>query len=614
MIYGKIGNLNSKRVTTQLYSLEESMVWPNSIHKKIEFGHFFGGLIYDPRLPYKLEDFYYLEKQKELLILMSGVIYNRNEIKEDLQIETLIIPDPELVMVAFLKWGEGFVEKLNGDFTIFIYLKKSNITFLYRDHLGIKPISYSITKEAVWFSSDSFGLCKALYANERVNSDLLIQYLIYFGLPPSNLIVDNFTLLPNEKVKTLLPGHYVKFSGYSALVTKYWFPENIRENSQLNFKQTISKIKYLIEDSVKIRCDKRFKAATHLSGGLDSGIVASLARKEYKEQKEFQGYCWTPADTKANMLEYDERVLVEKLGEYVGIKPIFTAVNTADYINYLCDWKVVSNLFYEHKVREYGIKNKVNLIFSGWGGDEFVSYGNNGIDSDLIFKFQWRSFFSRYSLKKSKKLAGALLYKVLLPALSLRHYARKKPLSSYSKYIKHELNTKTQTLNDFFRWRSRNEMHLKYLYQYHIPERTEDWNIHASRDGIEYRYPLIDKRVIEFVLTIPSRLLYKNGFSRILLREMSEGLLPEEVRWHVSKNDPVRIEALFELEDKLCIKLMDEVNEFSTNPEFSFIDFDLLLKDIDAYRNGLATKRPYKAFGILLFLKKVHEFTKAYYN
>ena len=43
----------------------------------------------------------------------------------------------------------------------------------------------------------------------------------------------------------------------------------------------LSDLTALLTDAVKIRCDGRFRAGAHVTGGLDSGIVSTLARKEY---------------------------------------------------------------------------------------------------------------------------------------------------------------------------------------------------------------------------------------------------------------------------------------------------------------------------------------------
>lgn len=587
------------------------MMWPGCIHHEVCFGSFNGGFIYDPALPYRFDDFYYVDGQKECMVLISGVIYNCIEVIESLQLKNTRISTPKLVLKAFFQWGEDFVKKLNGDFAIFIYNKKSNLSFLYRDHMGVRPLAFSKLAKALFFSTDIMGLCKVTKTHARVDFEFILSLLTKYGLQSTPLTVDN-TKLPNMRVRKVLPGHLIKILNNEISESRYWQLEDFKEDQNLNFHTALEEIKLLITDSVKIRCDDRFIASTHLSGGLDSGIVASLARKRFKEQKFFPGFSWTPSNSVNGAIEFDERTLVKKLGEHIGISPLFINVSSNDFIGFLSDWRCVTYLFSENKVREFCRANKVNLIFSGWGGDEFISINNIGIDSDLIFKFQWRRFLKKNPINKPKQLIGSILYNVILPALSLRYYSRKKPIESYSKYIRLKSRNKPRTINDLYTWRSRREMHLRYFYEYHIPERTEECSILGYRSGVEYRYPLIDKRIIEFILKVPSRLLYNQGYNRVLIREISEGLIPDEARWHVSKNDPVRVQALHELLDKVCEQLMDEVDDFKINPELDFINFDLLKKDIEAYRKGLISKRVSESLEILIFLKKAHEFTKAY--
>lgn len=586
-------------------------MWKDSVHEEISFNNFSGGFIYDTRLPYRKEDFFYLDKKNDTMVLMSGVIYNRNKIIEKLATKNLKIKDPELVLFAFYRWDKDFIKEFNGDFSICIYQKKTNTALLYRDHLGIRPLAYSQTKNATWFSSDPMGLCKALYSDRGVNRKYILNLLIKYGLN-SSLLLEDHTLLPNNNVKKVLPGHYTCLTSSSILNKKYWCPEKIKEDKQLTYEKVQTEIKSLLLDAITIRCDRRFYASTHLSGGLDSGVVASIARKEFPGQKEFAGFCWTPIEHNNNPNDFDERELVRKTGLHAGINPTFTRIETQDYINSLSGWRHVTDLFYEDKVRKNAQDKNVNLIFSGWGGDEFISFGSLGIDSDLLFKFQWCSFLKKNPLKNPKQVIGVLLYNILLPAFSFRYKTIRKPLACYSKYLSSEIKSKPDTIDDLFNWRSRRELHLRYLYLYHIVERIEDWGIHGCMDGIEYRYPLVDKRIIEFMLRIPSRLLFKNGINRIIMRELSEDLLPEDVRWHVSKNDPVRMDALYELEDKVCEQLMNRIDEYKSNPELDFINFDLLIQDIEDYKKGRIKERPGKIFDILFFLQKTHAFTKDY--
>ena len=97
------------------------------------------------------------------------------------------------------------------------------------------------------------------------------------------------------------------------------------------------------------------------------------------------------------------------------------------------------------------------------------------------------------------------MYAIRSYYVSLRHYSPKKYLWRYSKYLDNSLLKKPKTINNLYFWKSRREMHLRLLYDGHLSERTEDWTINGVRSGIEYRYPLLDKRIIEFIMKVPSK-------------------------------------------------------------------------------------------------------------
>ena len=613
MIYGRFNENPSEDVLSSAERLKRVISWPGSVTTEINYGSFQGGFLYDPRLPYLKEDFIFIDHEKSILVLLSGTIYNQEEIIKRLNQNIRTLRAPELILKAFTAWGKDFVKKLNGDFAIFIYEKKSSAIHLFRDHLGNRTLAFTVVNNTFWFASDALGLCKAIYPHDKIDEAYLDNQLVQTGLGSLPLLAD-YTLLPNKEVFKVLPAHYVSFADLKTTQAKYWFPEDLHEIKELDFETALKEIKTLVADAVKIRCDKRYTASAHISGGLDSGVVASLARKEYSEQKEFFGFCWTSEKTANGEIDYDERILVKKLAEHIDISPVFVNIKTEDYKKFFSGWRNETDLFYEEKVRAKATQKGVNLILSGWGGDEFLSINNIGIDSDLFFKFQWRSFFRKNPISSPKKLLITLIYNVLLPAVSLRFYSQKKTLSSYSSYIKPGKKEKPRTINDLYFWRSRKDMHLRYLYNYHLTERTEDWTINGCRNGIEYRYPLLDKRIIEFMFKIHSRLLFKNGLSRILIREIGKGMLPREISSTLSKNDPVRIDHLFALKDEVCRELFNEIQDYKSNPAIDFIDLDLLERDIEDFTKGTSDERPSEKFEILLFLKKAHEFSKAYYN
>lgn len=155
-------------------------------------------------------------------------------------------------------------------------------------------------------------------------------------------------------------------------------------------------------------------------------------------------------------------------------------------------------------------------------------------------------------------------------------------------------------------------MHLKMLDFYHIQKRCEEWMINGYRRGVEYRYPLLDRRIVEFLMAVPTELLVKAGDYRPLLREMGRSLLPEDVRMNYGKNDPVSRSYTEKIYRDTAMRLTDEVAEWRSNPDISFFDFDLLSEDIQLFRESDDQNDAGVLFKGMVYIKAVHEFTRRY--
>jgi asparagine synthase (glutamine-hydrolysing) len=77
-----------------------------------------------------------------------------------------------------------------------------------------------------------------------------------------------------------------------------------------------------------------------------------------------------------------------------------------------------------------------------------------------------------------------------------------------------------------------------FLLQYgHLSYRMESWASHGATLGLTYTYPLLDRRLVEFALSIPNHLFFKNGWKRYLYRTAMQGILPESLCWQKTKED-----------------------------------------------------------------------------
>jgi asparagine synthase (glutamine-hydrolysing) len=607
MIFGSIKLIPAAQFQNQvLTKIYNQLSWSDSLSKNFISESFAGFYIYDKNLPQSAgENVFYKDPETGGLVLFEGYLYNKPEIQAQLKISDKKVTTAELILRAYEKWGITFAENLNGDFAICIHFEYSNQVILLNDHLGIRPVAFSVIGSVLYFGTDVIGLSKALFDDEKIDGQYLINFFLQEGY--------NYSILPHKNLSKLKPGHYIKITSDQQECKQYWHPENIKKDTSLSFPKVAEELGFLLNDAVNIRADRNFTASAHISGGLDSSLVGVLARKIYAEQPFFYGFSWSPETAKPEIkFKKDERLNVKKLCEQNNIIPVFNNFDEDDYLAFLSNWRHPSEYIYEKKTLEAAGEKGINLIFSGWGGDEFISIGEVGIDADLIREFNWNKFLRKYPVRHFRKFSSALLYKGLFPSVR-RSFLMYKSFPEIYPYLKQCIGNNQIPRKERLSSKSRRTFHLQLLKKYSLTARTTDWYVHGQRNGIEYRYPLLDRRIVEFMLKVPSKSLVNGSGNRMIIRTLGKGYLPDEILFG-TKNDPVNYYHFESVTKNTQNRLLEELYTFQRNPELNFIDFERLEKTIKKLNNGEQDSEIKNDLLILHYLKKAHEFTKGYYS
>lgn len=565
---------------------------------------FSGGYYLHQRLPLTGDDLLFHDPGNDLIVLFSGYIYNKHGLPGRQGFDAGE-PEPRIAARLFLEEGPDFVRRLNGDFAIFIGQPAQRRAYLFRDQVGIRPLAYSADSSKLLFSSDVNSLCRRLGGRKPVSEDYLHGFFKYIDL----------TTTPSDSVKRLLPGHYLEYSESGVRITRYWNPERIKTDNSMNYEEMLSGLRELVEDAVAIRCDNRFTAGAHVSSGLDSCTAAALARRNYIRQDTFHGYSWSPSGFTPHDPAYDERDLVRSLCSRERIMPVFSGMTPEEFLERVSDFYHNRGNYFEEHTLGQAAANGTNLLFSGWGGDEFISTGDRGIDTDLLRRLNFRTYFRRNPVRPVKRFIKNFLFYTLLPALGILQWNVGRSFANDARYLKKPFGkTERKVLRNFYFYTSRRQLHLRYLRFYHVQERCESWMISGYRRGVEYRYPLLDLRIVEYILRIPSFLLCRTDYFRPLLRIIGEGWLPDDVRLNVSKRDPVYMELWYELFRQAGLKLMEEAGQWQANPELGFINFKKLTDDIALYRRDPAAIDGRVLFRSLVYMNAVHRFTVKFHE
>ncbi len=599
MIIGCLTTDRSPSVPGYTERLAEITGTEDLVYHAVEFYGFKGGYFLNKRLPYTHSDFIYTDESSDIAVLLSGVIYNREELLKTRRINRNI-PTPELIALLFLDEGPDFVKRVNGDFALFIHRPVSDNSFLFRDHLGIRPMAYTLSETELIFSSDIMGLSMMFSQNEAIDSEYLLSYF---------KLID-YSSTPVMRVKKLLPGHYLSFTGSGRSITRYWCPEDTVIDRELSYKRVIDDLGAILHDAIRIRCDSRFNAGAHVTSGLDSGIVSALVRQEYNSQTHFYGFSWSPEENVTEKVKYDERDRVRALCSKNDIMPLFSDMNVNDLARYVTSYYYNLGYYPEAKTVEQASERGVNLLFSGFGGDEFISTGHSGVGTDLLRGLNLKLFLRYNGLRQLKAFPGRMLYHIIFPALGILDRTTARILREDVYYLKRNFKKSDRnTVKNFYFYTSRRQRHLRLLDTYYIPERCESWAINGYHHGVEYRYPLLDRRIVEYMLAIPSAVLAEAGGSRELMRSLGRDILPAEILRHEDKNDPVCWENYRRVVKQYAEKMFDETDRWRENPDLGMIDFSLLQSDIEKLKSGSKGVNVRQLSEAMINIKSINDLT-----
>jgi len=542
------------------------------IFHRVNSDNFEGGFFLHERNPRTEADFYYCDEKTGVSVLMWGTIYNKKELSQE-YFGGEPASCPELAARLYGIKGSRLAAEMNGDFTIFIN-DNNRRAFLVRDQLGVSPAAYVAERNSVSFSTDIMALCSAMEG--ETDREYLMSYLRF---------TDRRKCL-NKRVRKLLPSKVLEIAPQG--IGERWYPSGrIEPLKGLTPEKVVSDLRRLTEDAVRIRSDNRYTAGAHVSGGIDSGIVAAIARGEYASQPSFDGFSWSPESYTAAGAPYDERELVRSTATYCGVTAVFSDLDGRSFARAAESYRENQGFYSESRTVEQAAERGVNLLFSGWGGDEFISTGRRGIELDLLRGLRFGAYLK---FNKGSGLRGLVSNKidfVVKPLFGFTGRDERLSRRSDAHYLRHRYQkTPRRLLRDFYFHTSRRQMHMRLLRFYHLQERCEAWAAMGWRRGIEYRYPLLDSRIVKYVMGIPSETLAAMGGYRPLARGVAEGLLPGPVINEWRKNDPVYWEWMSGLQKDAAKAFFGEVGGWREIPEMDFLDFDRLEGDIATLMSG----------------------------
>ena len=238
-------------------------------------------------------------------LVFNGTIYNYPELRAELIARGHVFHsdgDTEVILRAWLEWGEACVERLHGMFAFAIWNGES--LFLARDRLGIKPLYYSETAGAFRFASTPQALIAAGDVDTRVDAVALHHLFTLHAVVPAPR-----TILTG--IRKLAPGTTLTVNAHGELVhQKFWALKAQRPATPRSEAEWTEAIHESLRRAVKKRIEiADVKVGVLLSGGLDSSLlVALLAEQGVPDLLTFSVGFEDQPEERGNEFEYSDPV------------------------------------------------------------------------------------------------------------------------------------------------------------------------------------------------------------------------------------------------------------------------------------------------------------------
>jgi asparagine synthase (glutamine-hydrolysing) len=466
------------------------------------------------------------------------------------------VPDDALLLATLEKFGPAGLDRVLGDFAFASWDRNKRVLTCGRDIFGVRPIAYVHQPEKLFaFAS----LPKALHGSgivaKAIDEDAVIRRIARVWSDHDSLIAG---------IKRLPAAHYLEVSRQGLALRRYWQVDRAAIGTHdCSPQQAAEEMRRLVDQAIRCRLPRTGGIGAHLSGGLDSSAIAVLATRQLRDTgRRLCAYSFL--DRQRNDISLvDETSFVNSVIEqendidWTPIRPPAMPLPPSGEAIDPDKMQPLNPDEPENAVCAHAAGQEVGLILSGWGGDEAATFGGNGALAELFLRGRWRTLareIGALSRERGWSKFGILHREVLsqighavLPAavLAFAKRALGRKDNPYLRdllyeFLSPEARRRLAVLPET--WISLTadgrENRRRQITSPLIAERAEVWAQTGARHGVAFAFPLLDRRVVEFALSLSSELFLRDGIRRRVFRDAMAGVLPERVRLRHHKYQP----------------------------------------------------------------------------
>ena len=494
-------------------------------------------------------------------VMLNGEIYNYIELKKELQNNGYVFTtssDTEVIPAAYDFWGIDFLNRVDGMFALSVYNRQTKELLLARDRFGEKPLYYyaAYTQrgkfDQLLFASEMKALWKA-GVPRQLNATMMLNYITLGYVQNPQKKTETFFI----NILSLPPGHYLTIQPEPGRVQmKRWYKPDFANTQPFNVKEedTINQFRNLLIGSVQRRLRSDVAAGASISGGLDSSAILAIALQQQKNRVPFKTFSAVFPG-----FEKDESPYILSLLQYLRVPsapqknstPFFISPTADDFSKH---WQQLmyhqeeplqsSSVFTQFMIYRLAKEQDVTVILDGQGADEIL--GGYTKYSQWYLQQLVRNDYSLF--QKEKQL---LQQNAFTEHWGWRNYAAayfpEKTAEQLQKKAIRQQNSHEAINKDFLlKYQNTDSLHkpvVKQLedilyynsFQFGLEELLRYADRNAMAHAREVRLPFLNHTLVEFIFSLPASYKINHGFTKWILRQSMQNLLPPSIAWRTGK-------------------------------------------------------------------------------
>ncbi len=219
-------------------------------------------------------------EDQDVVLLYNGEIYNSPQLRRELEASGVRFKthsDGEVIPHLYKKYGEKLFEKLDGMYAVALWVESEKKLLLARDIPGEKPLYYTeLPRGGLAFASEVRALRKVPNFSSELNHQALWDFSTFLWIPDTDTAFKNAKSVPR--------GHYLVHQNNQIQVKQivnHFGQEALEEFRSLkNSGEKAKLIRREVTQAVESRLLADVPLASFLSGGLDSSIVSTIAKRK----------------------------------------------------------------------------------------------------------------------------------------------------------------------------------------------------------------------------------------------------------------------------------------------------------------------------------------------